>query len=95
MSKEEIHRYRIVPIGTGPFGWVIECDGRIWRTGPSLEVLGAYLDAILAGASHYDAEDIAAVIERRPRPSYEERVAAFKPTGRPEPWRYPFRPTVM
>jgi hypothetical protein len=39
------------------------------------EVLGAYLDAILAGANEFDASDIAKVIERRPRPSYEERMA--------------------
>jgi hypothetical protein len=46
---------------------------------------GAYLDAILAGANEFDASDIAKVIERRPRPSYEERMAVFSPTGRPEP----------
>jgi len=45
----------------------------------------------LAGASTYDADDIAKVIERRPRPSYEERRAVFTPTGRPEPSREPFR----
>jgi hypothetical protein len=65
-------------------------DGKIWRTGPRLEVLGAWLDAYLAGASSYDADDIANVIERRPRPSYEERRAVFKLTGRPEPSREPF-----
>jgi hypothetical protein len=83
-------RYRIVPIGSGPVGWAIERDGVIDRTGPSLEVLGAYLDAILVGASVYDAADIAEVIRTRPRPSYEERRAVFKPTGRPEPSRKPF-----
>jgi hypothetical protein len=71
-------------------GWAIERDGKITRTGGSLEVLGAWLDAILAGASEYDANDIADVIARRPRPSYEERRAVFKPTGRPEPSREPF-----
>ena len=44
----------------------------------------------IAGASEYDAEDIAKVIARRPRPSYEERLAVFRPTGRPEPSREPF-----
>jgi hypothetical protein len=68
----------------------IERDGKIWRTGPRLEVLGARLDAYLAGASSYDADDITKVIERRPRPSYEERMVMFKPTGRPEPSREPF-----
>ena len=43
-----------------------------------------------AGASTYDADDIAAVIAARPRPSYEERRAVFKPSGRPEPSREPF-----
>jgi hypothetical protein len=76
--QDDPHRYRIVPIGSGPVGWAIERDGKIWRTGPRLEVLGAYLDALLAGASSYDADDIAKVIERRPRPSYEERRTVFK-----------------
>jgi hypothetical protein len=53
----------------------------------SLQVLGAWLDAILAGATEYDAADIVEVIARRPGPSYEERRAVFKPTGRPEPSR--------
>ena len=67
--------YRIVPISSSSQGWAIERDGKIWRTGPRLEVLGAWLDAILAGASEYDADDIANVIATRPRPSYrsEER----------------------
>ena len=63
---DDPHRYRIVPIGSGPVGWTIERDGKIWRTGPRLEVLGAWLDAYLAGASSYDADDIAEVMERRP-----------------------------
>jgi hypothetical protein len=45
--------------------------------------VGAYLDAVLAGINEYDAHDIVRVIERRPRPSYEERMAVFSPTGRP------------
>jgi hypothetical protein len=53
-------------------------------------VLGAWLDACLAGASSYDADDIVRVIESRPRPSYEERLAVFNATGRPEPSRDPF-----
>jgi hypothetical protein len=87
---EEVRRYRIVPIGSGPTGWAIDRDGRIWQTGPRLEVLGAWLDAFLAGASTFDADDIAEVIATRPRPSYEERLSVFKPTGRPEPSRDPF-----
>ena len=53
-------------------------------------MLGAWLDGYLAGASSYDADDIAKVIERRPRPTYEERLAVFNATGRPEPSRNPF-----
>jgi len=56
---------------------------------PSIEELGAWLDAILAGASEHDADDIAKVIATRPRPSYEERLAVFRPTDRPEPSRDP------
>jgi hypothetical protein len=98
MSNEEQSRqsYRIVPIGTAGQGWAIERDGKIWMSGASVEVLGAYLDAIVAGASDYDAIDIAKVIERRPRPSYEERLAVFNATGRPKPSINPFprqRPT--
>jgi hypothetical protein len=96
---ENVRRYRIVPIGSGlqlgdGLGWAIERDGVIWNTGPNLEALGAWLDAILAGASVYDAEDIAKVIAQRPRPSYEERLTVFKPTGRPAPSRDPFAAPV-
>jgi hypothetical protein len=82
--------YRIVQVGSLKTGWAIEVDGIITRSGPSVAALGAYLDAILAGASTYDADDIAAVIEQRPPPSYEERLAVFSPTGRPAPSRDPF-----
>jgi hypothetical protein len=54
-------------------------------------VLGAWLDAILAGANKFDADDIAKAIETRPPPSYEERLAVFFPSGRPAPSRDPFR----
>jgi hypothetical protein len=87
---EEPRLYRIVPIGSANEGWAIERDGKITHTGRSLEVLGAWLDAILAGASTYDADDIAKVIERRMRPSYAERKIVFRPTGQPEPLREPF-----
>ena len=88
--NEDPSLYRIVPIGSANQGRAIERDGKITRTGGSLEVLGAWLDAILAGASTYDADDIAKVIGQRMRPSYEERKAVFRPTGRPEPSREPF-----
>jgi hypothetical protein len=89
MNKDS-RLYRIVPIGSSNQGWAIEGDGKITRTGNRLEVLGAWLDAILAGASTYDADDIAKVIEQRMRPSYAERKGVFRPTGRPEPSREPF-----
>jgi hypothetical protein len=79
--------YRIIQIGSEQTGWAIECNGRIIRTHPSAAVLGAYLDAILAGVNEYDANDIAKAVERRPIPSYEERMALFSPTARPEPSR--------
>jgi hypothetical protein len=44
--------------------------------------LGAYLDAILAGVNEYDSDNIAKVIERRPLPSYEERMAVFLAYGK-------------
>ena len=54
-------------------------------------MLGAYLDARLGGASEYDADDIAKAIERRPTPTYEERLAVFSPSSRPVPLRDPFK----
>ena len=51
------HRYCIVPIGSGHEpSWAIERDGVLSRTGSRLDVLGAWLDAIMAGASEYDAK---------------------------------------
>jgi hypothetical protein len=47
-------------------------------------VLGAWLDAYSAGVSTWDAEDIAKVIERRSRPTYEKRLVVFNATRRPE-----------
>jgi hypothetical protein len=67
---------------------MIERDGKIWRTDERIEVLGAWLDA--TGATEYDGDDIAEVTAQRPRPSYEERLAVFRRTDRPEPSRDPF-----
>ncbi len=82
--------YCIKQIGSLKIGWAIERDGVIIRSHPRAEVLGAWLDATLAGANEYDASDIAQAIERRPAPTYEERMAVFSRTGRPEPSRDPF-----
>jgi hypothetical protein len=59
-----------VPLGSGPNpGLAIERGGKLSRSGHRLEVLGAWLDAILAIV--FDADDIAEVIARCPRPTYE------------------------
>jgi hypothetical protein len=83
--------YRIKQIGSLKTGWAIERDGVIVRSHPRAEVLGAWLDATLAGANEYDASDIAKAIEMRPLPTYQERLAVFSPTGRPVPSRDPFK----
>jgi hypothetical protein len=82
--------YRIVQIGSLRDGWAIEVDGIITRSALTTTPLAAWLDARLAGANEFDASDIAKVIEQQPQPSYEERMAVFSPTGRPEPSREPF-----
>ena len=81
VMRDDALRYRIVPIGSGPTCWAIERDGKSHMTGPRVEVLGAWLDAILAGASEHDSDDLAAVIAARPRPSYDERLTV---SGRPD-----------
>jgi hypothetical protein len=83
--------YRIKQIGSLKTGWAIERDGIVTRSDPSAAVLGAWRDAILAGANEFDADDIAKAIAARPPPSYEERKAVFFPSGRPEPSRDPFK----
>jgi hypothetical protein len=83
--------YRIKQIGSLKTGWAIERDGVIVRSHPRAEVLGAWLDATLAGANEYDASDIAKAIEMRQPPTYQERLAVFSPTGRPVPSRDPFK----
>jgi hypothetical protein len=82
--------YRIKQIGSLETGWAIERDGVITKSHPSPMVLGAYLEEILAGANEY-ASDIAKMIETRRKPTYEERLVVFSPTGGPEPSRDPFK----
>jgi hypothetical protein len=53
--------------------------------------LGAYVDAIMAGADEADADNIARAIEARPWPTYEERMAVFSPAGPWTPSRDPFK----
>jgi hypothetical protein len=51
--RDDPNRYRIVPLGGAHNAWMIERDGKVWRTDERVEVLGAWLDAFLAGASEY------------------------------------------
>jgi hypothetical protein len=83
--------FSIIPIGSLHTGWALKVDGVIRRTSPSLLPLGAYVDAIMAGASEANADNIARAIEARPWPSYEERMAVFSPAGPWKPSRDPFK----
>jgi hypothetical protein len=85
-------RFSIISIGSLHAGWALKVDGVIRRTSPSLISLGAYVDAIMAGADEADADNIARAIEARPWPSYEERMAVFSPDGPWKPSRDPFTP---
>jgi hypothetical protein len=49
--RADPNRYRIVPLGGAHNAWTIERDGKVWKTDSRVEVLGAWLDAVLAGAS--------------------------------------------
>ena len=73
----------------------MDCSGgsRLSRPAhfPSLISLGAYADAIMAGADEADADNIARAIEARPWPTYEERMAVFSPAGPWKPSRDPFK----
>jgi hypothetical protein len=73
--------YRIVQIGSLRTGWATEEDGIITRSGKSVAALGASLDAKLAGANEFDADDIAKAIAARPSPTYEERLAVSSRQG--------------
>jgi hypothetical protein len=44
-------------------GWALKVDGIIRRSSSSLIPLGAYVDAIMAGADEADADNIARTIE--------------------------------
>jgi hypothetical protein len=85
-------RFSIIPIGSLHTGWALKVDGVLRRSSPSLISLGAYVDAIMAGADEADADNIARAIEARPWPDYEERLAVFSPAGPWKPSRDPFTP---
>jgi hypothetical protein len=82
-GHDDRSRLSIIPIGSLHTGWALKVDGVIRRSNSSLISLGAYVDAIMAGASEADADNIARAIEARPWPTYEERMAVFSPAG---PW---------
>ena len=48
--------FSIIPIGSLHTGWALKVDGVLRRSSPSLIALGAYVDAIMAGASEADAD---------------------------------------
>ena len=77
-------RFSIIPIGSLHTGWALKLDRVIRRSSPSLISLGAYVDAIMAGADEADADNISRAIEARPWPTYEERMAVFSLAG---PWK--------
>jgi hypothetical protein len=58
---------------------------------PELDLAGAYVDAIMAGADGADADNIARAIEARPWPTHEERMAVFSSAGPWKPSRDPFK----
>jgi hypothetical protein len=84
-------RFSITPIGSLHTGWALKVDGILRRSSPSLISLGAYVDAIMAGADEADADNIARAIEARPWPTHEERMAVFSPAGPWKPSRDPFK----
>jgi hypothetical protein len=84
-------RFTIGPIGSLHTGWALKVDGVIRRSSPCLIALGAYVDAMMAGADEADADNIARAIEARPWPTYEERMAVFPPAGPWKPSRDPFK----
>jgi hypothetical protein len=62
-------RFTIVPIGSAHTGWALKVDDVIKRSGASMLPLAAYVDAIMAGADHADADNIAEAIAARPWPT--------------------------
>ena len=70
------------------FGWhdsfALEIDGTMSVTHASPIYIAAYLEAIMRGAEHLDAQLIAQTIHRRPDPTLTERQVHFSVTG---PWR--------
>jgi hypothetical protein len=90
-------RFTIGPIGSLHTGWALKVDGIIPRSSSSLIPLGAYVDAIMAGASEAVADNIARALESSSMPSLalptrmtvrSARYTCREPTMRRTPaWR--------
>lgn len=61
-------RYSIIPIGSLHMGFALTISGVIRASGPDMIRLAAWVDAVRAGASEYDAAFIAQAIAARPWP---------------------------
>lgn len=83
-------RFRVVPIGSHT-GWGLEVDGVIVSSDPNMLRLAAWVDAVMAVASEYDAGFIAKAIAKRPWPTHDEVMAVYGATGGPQPSREPFK----
>ena len=88
-AKRDVRPYRSTVRGSQ------KVNGIIRRSSPSLISLGAYVDAIMAGADEADADNIARAIQARPWPTYEERMAVFSPADPWKPSRHPFTPHTI
>jgi hypothetical protein len=75
--KLDRSRFSIVPIGSAANGFALKVDGVVVASDSCMIRLAAKVDALMAGASDFDADLIAKAIARRPWPSYEERLAVF------------------
>ena len=82
--KLDRSRFSIVPIGSAANGFALKVDGVVMASDSCMIRLAAKVDALMAGASDFDADLIAKAIARRPWPDYEEQLAVFEVVG---PWR--------
>ena len=78
-------RYSIIPIGSLHTGFALTIGGVVHASDPDMIRLAAWVDAVRAGASEYDAGFIAKAIAARPWPTHGELLAVYTPTGGPAP----------
>ena len=84
-------RFSIIPIGSLHTGWALKVDGVLRRSSPSLISLGAYVDAIMAGADEADARQHRQVDRGAPLAELRRADGGLL-AGRPvEPSRVPFK----